>query len=66
MESAKERKDNFCELREGVGVFDESVGVLENAESVGEGEEGGGVGRDREKELEGGTVLRRYGVAEAV
>lgn len=66
MERAKERNKNLSELRVGVGVFDQSGGVLEDVESVGEGEEGGGVGRDGEKELEGTSVLRQNGVGETV
>jgi len=66
LEGPEEGDEDVGELRKVVGLFDESVGVLEEVESVGEREKVRGIGGESEERLERSSILRRNGVGKAI
>ena len=66
MEGSEEGDEDVGELRIVVGLFDESIGVLEEVESVGEREKVRGIGGESEERLERSSILRRNGVGKAI
>lgn len=57
LQRAKKRNYNISKLRVLVGLFDQSVSVLEDVERIGEGEKRGGIGGEREELLQRNNVL---------